>query len=222
MIKSGEKLQQARLEKGFSLEDVAKATKIKTEFLVFIENGEYQKLPSPSYASGFVRNYARFLGLPDEEILAIFRREFDEDKAYKVLPKGFAEKQDFPLVQFKVRQAVLIAVIILLFFSGYLLFQYRDAFLNPPLTVTSPQEGAITSSQIKIAGNTDPNATVYVNSDAVTVDQDGNFEKVINVFPGKTTISVKAVNKFSRETEKDIEINVKAGTWHWITIKLVL
>jgi cytoskeletal protein RodZ len=212
MIKSGEKLQQVRVEKGFSLEDVAKSTKIKTEFLAFIENGEYQKLPSPSYASGFVRNYARFLGLPDEEILALFRREYDENKVYKVLPKGFEEKQNFPLVQFKIRQAVLISVVALIFFVGYLLFQYRDAFLNPELTITSPKEGAVTASQIKIVGKTDTNATVYINSDAVVVGSDGSFAKVINVFPGKTTVSVKAVNKFSRETDKILQINVKSGT----------
>ena len=212
MIKSGEKLQQVRIEKGLSLEDVAKATRIKIDFLAYIEKGEYQKLPSPSYASGFVRNYARFLELPDEEILALFRREFDEDKAYKVLPRGFEQKQEFPHARFKIRQAVLLAVIVLIFFAGYLLFQYRDAFLNPPLEISSPKEGVISSSQIKVAGTTDPNATIYVNKDAVSVDNDGNFEKVINVFPGKSTITVKAINKFSKETEKDLQINVKPGT----------
>ena len=39
MIKSGEKLQQARLEKGLTLEDVAKSTKIKTEFLSYMKRG---------------------------------------------------------------------------------------------------------------------------------------------------------------------------------------
>jgi cytoskeletal protein RodZ len=212
MIKSGEKLQQTRIEKGLSLEDVAKATKIKTQFLSCIENGEYQKLPSASYAQGFVRNYARFLGLPDEEILALFRREFDEDKAYKVLPKGFEQRENFPLSRFKIRQAVFLSVVVLIFFIGYLLFQYRDAFLNPPLTITSPQVGTISSSQVKIAGKTDPNSTVYVDKDAVSVDQNGNFEKVINVFPGKTTVVVRAVNKFSKQTEKDVQVNVKSGT----------
>lgn len=212
MIKSGEKLQQVRVEKGLSLEDVAKATKIKLEFLSYIEKGEYQKLPSPSYASGFVRNYARFLDLPDEEILALFRREFDEEKAYKVLPKGFEQKQQFPHTRFKIRQAVLLAAVVLIFFAGYLLFQYRDAFLNPPLNITSPKEGSVTSSQVKVTGTTDPNATVYVNQEAVSVDNDGNFEKVINVFPGENTIVIKAVNKFSKQTEKDLQINVKPGT----------
>jgi cytoskeletal protein RodZ len=212
MIKSGEKLQQTRAEKGLSLEDVAKGTRIKKEFLSYIENGEYSKLPSASYAHGFVRNYAKFLGLPDEEILAIFRREFDEDKTYKVLPKGFEQKQNFPVFKFKIRQAVLLSGVVVFFFLGYLLFQYRDAFLNPPLNISSPKQGSVSSSQVKVTGTTDSNAIVYINKDAVTVDEGGNFAKVINVFPGQTTIIIKAVNKFSRQTEKDITVNVRPGT----------
>jgi cytoskeletal protein RodZ len=212
MIKSGEKLQQARLEKDLSLEDVAKATKIKTEFLIFIENGEYQKLPAASYAYGFVQNYARFLGLPEEEILALLRREFDAEKTYKVLPKGLVQSGEFPLAKFKIRQAVLFSVIALIAVGGYLLFQYRDAFLSPPLEIISPQSGTISSSQVKVAGKTEPNATVYVNQDAVSVDQDGNFEKVINVFPGETVIMVKVVNKFAKVTERRVQIDVKTGT----------
>jgi cytoskeletal protein RodZ len=212
MIKSGEKLQQTRMEKGLSLEDVAKATKIRTEFLSDIENGEYQKLPSASYAHGFVRNYAKFLGLPDEEILALFRREFDERKVYKVLPKGMGQGDDFPHPQFKVRQAVLLSFIILIFFIGYLLFQYRDAFLNPPLTITSPKVGSISTSQITISGKTDQNTTVYIDKDVVSVDDNGNFEKVINVFPGKSAVLVRVINKFSRETDREIVLDVKPGT----------
>lgn len=213
MIKSGEKLQQIRVEKGFSLEDVAKATKIKSQFLSYIEEGNYQKLPSASYAYGFVRNYARFLGLPDEEILALFRREFDEDKAYRVLPKSLEEREEFPIVKFKAKRTIFLGIIIFLFLIGYLIFQYRDAFLNPPLEISSPQNmSTVNSSQVTVSGKTEPNATVYVEKNEVSIDENGNFQKVIDVFPGVTTITVKVINKFSRETDKTIQIDVKTST----------
>jgi cytoskeletal protein RodZ len=213
MTKAGEKLQQTRLEKGLTLEDVAKNTKIKTEFLSFIEEGEYAKLPSVSYAHGFVRNYAKFLGLPEKEIMAIFRREFDEDKTYRVLPKGFGEGDSFPLGKFKLKQTAVLIVFIFLIFMAYILFQYRYAFLNPPLQITSPQNGStVSSSEVTISGKTDSNATVYIEKNAVSVDQNGNFKTTINVFPGQTTISVSVINKFSRETDKQITINVKPGS----------
>lgn len=213
MIKAGIKLKEKRLEKGLSLEDVSKNTKIKQEFLEFIENGAYEKLPSVSYAQGFVRNYAKFLNLNEKEIMAIFRREFEGEKLYRVLPKGFEQEDEFPISRLKIRRSALFIILSFLIFLGYIFFQYRYAIINPPLTITSPKNLSVTSSsQIKVIGKTDSNATVYVNSDAVSVDESGNFQKVIFVFPGKTTITIKAVNKFLKETTKKIEINVVPGT----------
>lgn len=210
MIKAGEKLKEKRLEKDLSLEDVSKATKIKAEFLEFIENGEYSKLPSVSYAQGFVRNYAKYLRLNEKEIMAIFRREFDEDKAYKVLPKGFEKTEEFSVSKFKFGRTAFFIFIIFAVFVGYILFQYRYAFINPPLRVDTPtQNSVISASFIKVTGKTDSNATVYVNKDAVTVNESGIFEKTVNVFPGKVTVIVKAINKFMRQTEKKIEVTVE-------------
>ena len=210
MVKLGDRLQEVRLEKGLSLEEVSENTKIKKTFLEYIEKGEYNKLPSVSYAQGFVRNYAKFLGLKEKEILALFRREFDEDKAYRVLPKGFESKEDFPTSRFKARQTVFIIVLIFVFFVLYIVFQYRYAFLNPPLELISPsQTQNIVSSRVEITGKTDPNSTVYVNEALVTVDSNGNFSKTISVFPGKSILDVKAINKFGRTTEIKRSVEVK-------------
>jgi len=93
MVPVGQRLQRERIQKKLTIEDVAKATKIKAVFLAAIEKGEYTKLPSPAYAQGFVRNYASYLGLPKGEITALFKREFDEKKAYKVLPDSLAKRE---------------------------------------------------------------------------------------------------------------------------------
>lgn len=209
MIKAGEKLKEERLSKGLSLEDVSKKTKIKVSYLEFIENGEYDKLPSVSYAQGFVRNYSDFLGFPEEEMMAVFRREFDEEKTYRVLPKGFDKKQDIPLSGFKIKQTFVLIALVFIVFLGFLLFQYRYAFLNPPLHINNY---SVSSSEVTISGSTDSNSTVYINKDAVSVDQSGNFTKTISVFSGKITITIKAVSKFLKETTKQIQIDVKGGS----------
>ncbi len=114
MIKVGQRLKDARLEKGLSLEDVAKETKIRESFLSAIENGEYGKLPSPSYTQGFVRNYAVFLGLSERETMVLFRREFSQDKDIKVLPKGFVNDDPLKVTRIKVSQAVAGVIVIVI------------------------------------------------------------------------------------------------------------
>ncbi len=213
MIKAGEKLKEERLKKKLSLGDISKSTKIKLIFLEYIEDGQYQKLPSASYASGFVKNYAKVLGLKEEEVMALFRREFDQEKVYRVLPSGFDEKDQFPMSRFKNKRFIFAVVFIFSIFILYILFQYRYAFLNPPLKITTPKENAVlNTSSVSVSGKTDSNSTVYINKDLVNVDQNGDFEKTITVFPGKTAIIVRSVSKFLKQTEKKINIQVKGGS----------
>ncbi len=213
MIKAGQKFLEARLEKGLTLEEISQSTKIKASFLDAIEKGEYEKLPSVTYAQGFVRNYARFLNMPEKETLALFRREFDDEKAMRVLPQGFTKTNDFSLSRFKSKRTLFLFFLVCFALIGYILFQYRGALVNPALFISSPMQNAVISSDVvTIVGKTDSNATVFVDNFSVSVDSNGVFTKSINVFPGKTTVVVKAVNKFGKETILKRDIEVKPGS----------
>lgn len=209
MLKVGQRLHRERLHRKLSLEDIAKATKIKQSFLAAIEKGEYHKLPSPAYAQGFVRNYAAYLGLSKAEISALFRREFDEKKAYQVLPDSLTQTQEFPLRRIKVQESLVILSIVLLLFLTFLAFQYRYMFLPPSLTVSSPKEGITTTREVNVLGKTDSNATVTVNNEPVSLNSDGKFSKNLTLFSGQTTITVKAKNRMGKETVVKREIIVK-------------
>lgn len=201
MIRVGKRLQDARNAKGLSLEDIAKATKIKKEFLYAIENGDYKRLPSSAYAYGFVGNYAAFLGFPRKETVAMFRREFDEDQYFKILPEGFAKRQDFPLRRFHLKETVLLLCTVFILLVGYFLFQYRYAIINPPLSLTIPKENEVVrGSEIIITGQTEDNASVLINEMSVSVDSQGVFKKRIDVLPGKETITVTVTNRFGKKT----------------------
>jgi len=209
MVPLSQRLHNERLLKKLSIEDAAAATKIKPRFLAAIERGEYNKLPSPAYAQGFVRNYASFLGLPKSEVTAFFRREFDMYRAVKVLPDSFAKRQAFSPIRIRLQQSLLILVLLFILFLGYLGFQYRSLLFAPSLSLTSPKQGSTTSQDVTIAGNADSNATVSVNNQTVPLNPDGGFTKTITLFPGKTTITIKAKNRIGRETVITRDITVK-------------
>jgi len=92
---------------------------------------------------------------------------------------------------------------------GYLFFQYRAAFLPPSLSVTAPTAGSKTSQDVMVTGNADSNATVTVNGDPATVANDGSFEKEVTLFPGSSTISIEAVNRFGKTTVVQRAVNVQ-------------
>ncbi|MEF2232054.1 MAG: RodZ domain-containing protein [Pseudodesulfovibrio sp.] len=80
----GSILREAREKKGLSIAVVMEATKISRTNLTALENGDRSALPHPVYAKGFVRSYARYLGLDAEELCMVVDREFqDHPKALK-------------------------------------------------------------------------------------------------------------------------------------------
>lgn len=210
MVKIGQKLRETRLRKGLTLSDVSQNTKIKPAFLGAIENGEYNKLPSASYAQGFVRNYASFLGLPEEESLALFRREFDEEKVFRVLPTGLSQSS-FSVRRFK-SSTLLLVVLLFTSLLGFIVFQYRHAFINPSLEITSPTENAVIyTSDVTVSGKTDPENLVYIESFPVSTDNEGKFTKIISLFEGKVDLTIRAVNKFNRETKVTRHLEIKSS-----------
>ena len=54
----GERLRAAREEKGLSLEDVAAQTRIPQRHLESLETADWDKLPAPTYTTGFAKSYA--------------------------------------------------------------------------------------------------------------------------------------------------------------------
>lgn len=208
MIRLGQRLHQERIRKGLSLQDVSRATKIQPSFIMAIEKGEYHKISSPSYAKGFVRNYAQFLGLPTKEVLALFRREFDTEKSYKVLPETYTKKQDIVIKRTKIRFTLLALFGILLMGGVFLLYQYRSAFFSPSLVIETPTTAPVSAPEVVVSGKTEPSATLTVNNEPVALDPEGNFRKTVTVFPGKATITIRSVNRLGKETmvEKIVDV----------------
>lgn len=210
MIRLGQRLQEERKRQGFSLEEVAKATRIRMKFLEAIENSNYHGLPSSAYVQGFVKNYVIFLGLPTKELLALFRREFNEQEYLGVLPESFTNPKHIRLNHFRLRQTIGIGVVLLILLVGYVFFQYKSAFISPSLTVTLPREEQVVSTQtISVGGSTEQNSTITVNGLPAFVDENGIFKKEITVFPGQVTIVVKATNSFGKSSTIERHIQMK-------------
>jgi cytoskeletal protein RodZ len=66
--KIGRILEQTRRERGFSLDEVEQATKIRKRYLTGLEREDYAMLPDAVYAQGFLKTYANFLGLDGEAL----------------------------------------------------------------------------------------------------------------------------------------------------------
>lgn len=78
---AGVELQAAREARGLSLAEVAARTRVPLRHLEAIESGSYNQLPSPTYAVGFARSYARAVGADEVAIAAMVRADIDRTGA---------------------------------------------------------------------------------------------------------------------------------------------
>jgi cytoskeleton protein RodZ len=77
----GEKLQREREMRGITLEEIAEATKIGTRSLRALEEQDFDKLPGGIFNKGFVRAYAKYLGIDEEQSVADYVEAVDEAQA---------------------------------------------------------------------------------------------------------------------------------------------
>jgi cytoskeleton protein RodZ len=66
----GDELRREREIRGISLKEIADATKVSKRFLEAIERNDYRNLPAPVFTRGFIREYARYVGLSGDEMVS--------------------------------------------------------------------------------------------------------------------------------------------------------
>ncbi len=74
----GDRLRAARLAAGIDLSDVATKTRVPLRHLQAIESGDYAALPGSTYCVGFVKAFARVVGIDEESATNDLRAELRE------------------------------------------------------------------------------------------------------------------------------------------------
>lgn len=75
MSELGQVLKEAREEKGITLDDIQRITKIQRRYLEAIERGHLHVLPGHFYARAFIKSYAEAVGLDPNHIMSHFQSD---------------------------------------------------------------------------------------------------------------------------------------------------
>src|SRR5690349_19034261 len=137
----GEELRREREIRGISLKEIADATKISKRFLEALERNDHRTLPAPVFTRGFVREYARYVGLNAEEMVNRYNFAASNDdriekppsmaKYPEQLPKDISPKppvkRGIPPVITRVNSRVLFTLLIAAALAGvtYWGIQYK-------------------------------------------------------------------------------------------------
>lgn len=97
--RAGRKLAQARMQRGWSLDEVADRIRVRREFLEALEDMNMKLLPGRAYALAFLRSYVRELGLDERSIVEQFQEESAltrEDASKQIRAPASKPRRDRP------------------------------------------------------------------------------------------------------------------------------
>jgi len=155
----GEKLREAREERGLSVGEVAEQTRISPHYIESIERDDYKPLPGGIFNKGFVKSFAKAVGINEQEAVADYARQatasdialIDEQKIYKpeVLTDENSGRSMLP--------TIVTAVVILAAMTGLILFGL--SYLNRGDDAAKPVAANSNSANQNTAASTSTPAT---------------------------------------------------------------
>jgi cytoskeletal protein RodZ len=120
----GEKLRQAREERGISISEVAEQTRISSLYLKSIEEDNYKPLPGGIFNKGFIKSYAKYVGIDEQEALQDYARavatseQAIDDEPPRYRPEVLTDDR----TSSSLAPTIIFAVIILGLMTGGILF----------------------------------------------------------------------------------------------------
>ncbi|MET4026897.1 cytoskeleton protein RodZ [Marinobacter sp. MBR-99] len=149
----GEQLRQGRERLGLSVSAIADEQHLRPSVIQAIESGDYSKIDSELFLKGYVRAYARQVGLDADAIIADLNRELEPARQQKEL-----EHQSSPLVSIerkkrrkrqvaKLLVVLLVVALVVYLIAGYLAQQEGSREPSPapesPAETVAPDEESV-------------------------------------------------------------------------------
>lgn len=176
----GPALRKARLARGVTLEEAARDTRIRPEFLEALEAEDFERLLGDVYARGCLRSYATYLGLSADTVVSAYAKYMSEPMSTPQV--AFAEPK--PVVGARRRRDnhrlfVMAAVTVLVLAAAFGVLSTRSS--TPPPAVL-PSETPL------VAAAEGPGITVAIEAEQrveATITSDGGDPRTYSLQPGE-------------------------------------
>ena len=217
MARLGDALRLQREAMGVTMQQAAEDTRIREKFLRAIESGDYQSLPGTVYTKGFLRNYAQYLNLDPEEMLAFYTGERGGSEPVR----SFAPMKPLVKRSFIFTPTVLVPVVVLagvVLFIGYVYYQFTNFAVAPHVDITDPSADAVSqTAEYTVKGRTNPDGriTVRVSPGLDTINdvrpaRDGTFSVTVPLKPGPNHVEVQVLDPAGKlaQASRTIQLNL--------------
>jgi cytoskeletal protein RodZ len=89
------RLKEKRVSLGIEIGDISEITRINLRYLRAIEEGEFNRLPGDIYSRGYIREYARCLGVPFPDAISEYEIYLEKERGPENSHPPVAKKMTF-------------------------------------------------------------------------------------------------------------------------------
>ncbi len=188
MLTVGKLLHKTRNERGITLIQAEKHTRVRRRYLSAIEDENWTLFTSQVYIAGVIRSYSSYLGLDPEKAMAYFRRDY-EKKEHTTFKKKLPRLQFLPETQKLVIGAFSVIILFFVFYFGYQI----NLYLAPPkITIIAPEKHSFRNvEKITIIGHTQSESVVTIFGEELFPNELGIFEYDYPLKKGTNTLEIK-------------------------------
>lgn len=205
--RAGEKLRSARQNQSAPLEIIGRKLRIRPEYLLALENEEYDKLPSGLYGRQFLKEYCQYLKLDIKKVIPL--TPFAEGQTGNdPFSQKILRRHKFLVFPKLIRN--LLFIFLFLICLLYLFIYFRRLVSPPSLSLEYPDRNLVsTESKIEVKGKSDPETEIMINSTSIMSAQDGSFSQEVKLKKGLNNLTISAKKKYGRESVIERQILVE-------------
>lgn len=198
----GQVISSHRQKQGWSQEKLAQVTQVPLTCIQALEEERFADLPTAALTQGYVQLLAHVLVIPTETALALLRRDLPQPAAQ---PSLWSKSQRFPLRRGRWWHPQAFSALgfglLLVAAATFVTYQWRRLTDLPSLEVDTLENQTLVASPLTIDGQTEPQATLTINTEIVSLDPSGKFHYELALPPGERTIVIRATDSRGRQNE---------------------
>lgn len=203
----GKLLQEAREAKKLSIAEVSAQIRLVRGNIHALETGQWDQLHGRPYARGYFTSYVKFLGLPEEDMLAKFNLEYTMSSAEKPLPNNVAriiETKGFPWLKL-----LLVIILVAMTWFAYQQWQNVEAVsvveTNNDLVEKSLSDTKTETDDLNLDNSFSNSIVEPIASEYLSPTNNSDMEEVVVTAQQLEEISNEVASQVGEASSSDLE-----------------
>lgn len=221
----GEKLRQARESRGLSINNISEQTRIASHHLAAIESDDYSGLPGGIFNKGFIRSFAKCVGIDETEALADYSMmsgsapassEGKPDELYSPAVYSDSKASDGRL-----QTILLMAVAFIIVAGGLGATAYYLIQDSSPSTPASKKEEPVAQSQPSAEESPTPDAVSFDSGFSVEISASGELVQFLSEADGvKAQKSIEPGSTATFDIDSELNLSIYRTFVPLVTLKV--